>query len=164
MSLYIKFFGLALMLFAAMAVVRGYREYNERRISELSGFLLLLSHLEGQISRYLTPISEALSEYSDENLAPSGFISEISRGEGLYSAFTKCSSRLAIGNTAKKILEELFRRLGIGYKEEVLADIKDASERLCELLRDEKVSTVKNERVVTAVTACGVLGVFILLV
>ena len=46
----------------------------------------------------------------------------------------------------------------------MLADIKDASERLCELLRDEKVSTVKNERVVTAVTACGVLGVFILLV
>lgn len=152
------------MLFAAIAIVRSYRQYNERRISELSGFLLLLSHLEGQISRYLAPIREALSEYSDESLAPSGFLFEISRGADLYSAFIKCSPRLAIGDSAKKILEELFRRLGIGYKEEVLADIKDASARLGELLRDEKLSTVKNERVVTAVTASGVLGVFILLV
>ncbi len=164
MSLYVKLGGLALMLVASLRVLGGYREYNARRISELESFISLLSHAHGQISRYLTPITDALRGFSDKNLEESGFLGEISDGEGISSAFSKCSSRFALGNRAKEIITELFARLGGGYKEEVLADIEEASVRLEKILEDERESLPKNEKVISAVALAGVLGVFILLV
>ena len=164
MSLYIKLCGLALMLIASLGIVKSYREHNARRISETEGFILLLSHLEGRISRYLMPVADALRDFSDKKLDGTGFLREVAEGGKVDSAFAKTVPHLAIGDGAKEILVGLFSGLGSGYRDEVLGEIRESRSRLTAILEDERDSLQKNESVVSAITVAVTLGVFILLV
>lgn len=164
MSIYIKLFGLALMLLASLSILRGFRRYNAKRLSELEGFLLMIEHLEGRINRYLLPIADALRDFSNAALENIGFLGEIYEGADINSAFEKSSSRLSVGNGAKEMLGKLFSGLGFGYKDDVLKELRETSEKLRTALSNEQGATQKNEQVVSSVTIALVLGVFILLV
>lgn len=163
MTVYVKWGGLALMLIAALYVSGSYRRYVARRISEQEGLIALLAHIEGKISRYLTPPCEALRDFSNEALENIGFLREISKGASLSSALLNTLTSFAVGVETKKILKDLFAKLGGGYKEQVLADIREASSRIERILASERESLPKEERVCAAVTLAGSLGIFILL-
>ena len=163
MSFYIKLLGLALMLIAAISTIKGYREYVLRRISELESFISLLSFMRGKINRYLLPIPDIIKEFSDENLKRVGFLDAVSSGKGVDRAFEGASGRLSVGSKAKKILREAFEELGCGYKDEVLANVDDASENLEKILAEEKETLPKDIKVFGAVLCSAVMGVFIIL-
>lgn len=164
MSLYIKLCGLALMMIAALAISKGYREYVNRRISEQESFVSLLRHLEGRIRRYLMPIGEALGDFSDENLSRLGFFDGLANGEGLSQIFERLSPRFSLGEETRAALSEIFSRISLGYKDEVISEICDGAIRLEKILEKERVELRKNERVASVVLVASVFGAFILLV
>ena len=152
------------MLIAALSVARRYRNYTSRRISEQESIIALLKYAEGRIKRYLMMPRDAFSGFADKNLGRIGFFEEIKNCVDMAEVFEKISDRLSVGTEAMDVLGKLFSQMGKGYKEEVVAGIGEAVEKLEKILEEEKNELPGNEKVVTAVLSAGVLGVFIMLV
>ena len=152
------------MLVAALTVSKGYREYVARRLSEQESFIFLLRHMEEKISRYLTPVADALRDFSNDVLSRIGFFDGINEGETLGEAFLRITPRLSVGEETRSHLSSTFKSLSFGYREEVVANLHDAAARLEKILSEEKELLSKNERVVSAVLVASALGIFILLV
>ena len=164
MSLYIKWGGLALMMLSSLSVAKGYREYVARRLSEQESFISLIKHLEGYIRRYLMTPSEALSDFTDENLSRLGFLEKTSAGIPLSEAFDMISDKLSVGDVTKTAVSEIFAAISSGYKDEVLSAIGDGARSLEKALEEEREALTKNERVTSVVLVAAALGVFILFV
>lgn len=163
MSLYIKLFGLALLLISALSTVKRYREYNRRRIAEEEGFVSLLNYIKGRIKRYLTPVSEIVKEFSDEGLSRTGFLKEAAEGKSMISALESTYDKLSVCKEFKEVLKNAFSAIGVGYKDEVLSNLEEATDNLEKILEKEKETLHKDEKVFSSVLVAGVLGLFILL-
>lgn len=152
------------MMLASLAVIKGYREYIARRISEQESFISMLSHMEGKINRYLTPIVESLSDFIDDNLTRIGFFERMADGDSVYDAFNNVSAKLSVGEETKETLSETFGALSGRYKDEVLKKLREGISRLEGILSLEREELSKKERVASVVLVAAVLGIFILLV
>lgn len=152
------------MLIASVGTVKGYRGYIARRLSEQESLLAMFRHLEGRISRYLSPLRDALQDFEDDNLRQLGFYEKLSEGQSIKEVFEDLKPRLSVGENVKMIISESLSGLSLGYKDEVIAKIREVGDSLEKILKEERESLSKNERVASSVTVAAVLGIFILLV
>ena len=152
------------MLIASVGTVKGYRGYIARRLSEQESLLAMFRHLEGRISRYLSPLRDALQDFEDDNLRQLGFYEKLSEGQSIKEVFEDLKPRLSVGENVKMIISESLSELSLGYKDEVIAKIREVGDSLEKILKEERESLSKNERVASSVTVAAVLGIFILLV
>ena len=152
------------MPIASVGTVKGYRGYIARRLSEQESLLAMFRHLEGRISRYLSPLRDALQDFEDDNLRQLGFYEKLSEGQSIKEVFEDLKPRLSVGENVKMIISESLSELSLGYKDEVIAKIREVGDSLEKILKEERESLSKNERVASSVTVAAVLGIFILLV
>ena len=155
--------GLALIPMSAIFIGRGYRRYLDLGMAELYGFEKLLIHMEGKLSRYLTPISDMLRDFSDEALENAGFV-EAAKNNSLNCAFSQVKKKLAIDKNACEVLEKFFSDFGQGYKEDELRKISAAREELEKIIAFCREELPKNEKTVSALLLAASLGAGILLI
>ena len=77
MTWYLRIFGSALVLLAAIMLGRGYSAYAERAIEEYDAFLELLTYMKGRISCFLLPPSEIFRNFECDALEKCGFLSSV---------------------------------------------------------------------------------------
>lgn len=164
MSYYLRLMGGGLILLLSMIVGSGYSAYKDRRITESEGFIALISHIEGMISRFLSHGSSLWQGFSNGELETCGFLPMLRNGASPAEAFSDSRSRLAISKKAKEKLSEYFGAFGRGYREDEVKKASACRSELEEMLRTERAELENNVKAVKAVLFGTALGVIILLI
>lgn len=163
MSYYLRLFGGGLVLILAMLVGRGYSRFKSKRIAETEGFVALISHAEGMISRFLSHGSSLWQDFSNSELEASGFLPMLRKGASLSEAFSASESSLSINKRVKDRLSEYFDLFGRGYREDELKAAAACRSELEEMLGAERKELGNDVKTVNAVLFGTALGVVILL-
>ena len=123
MNLYLRWAGAAVIMVAALYTSREYSRFASRRLAQWRGFISLLTHLEGEISKFLARGEGLFRGFADAELEECGFLQNLREGDGLLSAFEKCQSKLLLPRECKDALCEFFSSFGRSYKESELASL-----------------------------------------
>ena len=164
MNVYFRWGGGAVLLVAAALVGREYTAYTERRISECEGFLSLLSHIEGKISKYLSFGDGLWRDFSDAELERVGFLPALREGLTASEAFSRCNARLSLGDDVRERLGAFFEDFGKEYMEGELKRLRLFREELAKIHAAECVELRKNAKVVRTLLIGAALGALILLI
>ena len=151
-------------MIAALFFCREYSLYAERRILQYKGFLSLLSHAEGMISRFLAKGEELWRGFSDSALEECGFLSDLREGRGLKEAFSSCENRLCLPRSVKDELSAFFSDFGRSYKEGQLSSLSAFRSSLEERLKAEEADLEKSVKVTKALILGGAMSVVILII
>ena len=162
MNLLFRWGGAALIMAGALFINNEYKQYINRRISEYRGFLSLISHAEGKISKYLSYGDGLWRDFSDDSLDMCGFIPLLRGGCTVYDAFEKSKKRLSLSKETKEFLSSSFKDLGRGYREGEISYLLDLKSRLTRGLEEEEMNAEKNKKVATALLFGGALAILIL--
>lgn len=123
MNLYIRIFGGAFIMIAALLVGKEYSRFSDKRIAELRGFLLFIRHIGAEVSKFLSSGEELFWRFENEALEASGFLPSLREGMGLKESFEFISKKLSIPSEQKEDLFEFFSGFGSDYREGELEKI-----------------------------------------
>lgn len=155
MNYYLRLVGAVLVGVGAILILRGYERYLNRRLEEYRGLISLVSHAEGEISKFLTYGSELFRNFTCPTLERCGLMSAIAEEGGLYSAFIKCRERMSLSSRAKEKIASMLSTLGTGYREGELVLLSEVREQLAAELAAEEVNVEKNISVARALLIGG---------
>lgn len=159
----LKYVGAAAVLGCAYLAARRYRKFLLRRVEECESFLKLIEHIKGEISCFLSPVGEVLSNYCDEALSEVGLLTGTAQGMSLYDAYKGCEGKLSVGDEAREILERLFSELGKKYKNETVAALGRAEETLSAYTARVKDRMRDDMKLAAALIFGGAMGLLLLL-
>ena len=162
MNIYLRVGGAALVAVGALFISREYEKYLARRGDEYRGLVALISHAEGQISRFLAYGVALWRGFEDESLERCGLLSELREGKSLSEAFDSCSVKMSLPRAVVKEISAKLSSLGRDYLDGELATLGDIRSRLTELLKSEEDTREKNVKVVRALLLGGALCAIIL--
>ena len=157
MTLYLRLGGTALIMIAALLICHGYELYLNKRLEEYCGLILLISHVEEEISLFLSYGSRLWSGFHNDALEKCGLLSLLREGHSISSAFSESMRRMSLSKTAAEELSKEFDRLGKGYKDSELRLLSSIRERLSLELESERCETEKNLKVLKALLLGGAL-------
>jgi hypothetical protein len=162
MNTFLRLGGAALVAIGALFVSKEYEKYLVKRGDEYRGLLALLSHAEGQISKFLAYGSALWRNFDDESLERCGLLPELRDGKGLSEAFEVCAPKMSLPRAVVKEISKSLSSLGNDYLEGELSALREIRERLTELLKNEEEQREKNIKVVRALLLGGALCAIIL--
>ena len=164
MSLYLRLGGSALVMIAALLISRCYEKYLLKRVDEYSGLVLLVTHMENQISKYLAYGNQLWSDFRHDGLEKCGFLPILRECGSISEALKSVGNKMSLSPASRECLVESFSRLGRGYLEaelNLIREIKDSINADLELERD---SAEKNIKVARALLLGGALAVVIMVI
>ena len=164
MSIYLRWGGAILLMLGALFVSREYEKYLRRRVAEYRGLVSLINHAEDRIKKSLAHGSGLWRDFSDGAMERCGILDLLRSGEGLYSAFSACSDRLALSREAKARIAEELSTLGRGYMNDELERLSAVGSRLTAECEFEEADADKNIKVSRALLLGGALSAVILVI
>ena len=162
MSATLKLFGLSLLLFAAYLVGAGYSSYCKKRLSQLEAFVLLITHINKEITLFLSTQGNILSGF--ENSTIDEFIEKVGEIGNLYDAFCAVCGNFCLSENMKEKLKAYFFDFGSNYREGELMRTKlFLSEVSEDLKREEQTAPNRIRLAYTLIFALSLSIVIILL-
>ena len=162
MNLLFRWGGAAMIMAGALLINREYGRYLDRRVSELQGFLMLLTHAEGKISKYLSYGRGLWKDFSNDALSKCGFLKLLDEKCSVSEAFEKCKDKTALSSDAKQLLSSSFREMGQGYKDGELSVLSEIKNKLSARLETEAEQAVKDKKVASALILGGAIATVIM--
>ena len=153
----IKVIGAGVIMIFAIVVGREYSDYAGRRAEQLRGFLYLICHIRGRISRFLAFGDGLCYGFECDALESVGFLPLVREGTNLYDAFEKCKSRLSLSGAQKKILSDFFLGFGMDYKDGELERMTDFLANYEKITERDVENMTKNVQVARALLFGGAL-------
>lgn len=160
----LRLFGGGLILVGAIVAGREYSSYTARRLGQYQGFVALLSHIEGMISRFLAGGEELFRSFSHPFLEETELLRRLREGESPYDAFAATEDKLLIGERERESLSVFFKELGSGYRESEIERVSALRAELSAGYKEEKAALEKSRSVVNTLLMGGAMGIFILLI
>lgn len=151
-------------MIAALYAGREYSRFAELRLARWRGFAALLSHIEGEISRFLASGERLWRGFADDELEKCGFLQNLREGDSLSAAFEKCRGGLLLPEECKARLAELFNSFGKGYKEDELASLSAFRASFEKEYEAERERLEKSVKVTRALLLGGALSAAIMLI
>lgn len=164
MSLYIRLGGAAVVMIAALLISRCYEKYLLKRVDEYSGLVLLVRHMENEITKYLAYGSRLWSDFRHDGLEKCGFLPALRECGSICEALSNIGDRMSLSRVSREHLAESFSRLGRGYLDEELSLLSEIKDSLSEELDTERIEAEKNIRVVRALLLGGALAVVVMVI
>lgn len=164
MGIYLKWAGAGVILLCALMVGRDYTAYVRERLSQYRGFVALLSHIEGMISRFLTPQDGLWHSFSDDALEKCGFLPALRSGKGLSEAFIGCVDGLSLSDLTKQRLSDFFSGFGRDYMDGEIARVGELRSELESGLKKEESELEKSLKITNALLLAGAVGLVILII
>ena len=153
-----------MILLCALFVGREYTAYIKKRLSEYRGFASLIAHIEGMISRFLTPQDSLWQSFSDEVLEKCGFLAALREGGSLSDAFEACRASLSLSDGVKSRLSSFFSGFGAEYMDGELSRSSDFRSELEDGLKKEESELEKSLKITNALLLAGSVGIVILII
>ena len=160
----VRIIGCALILFAILLIRKEYSLYVNRKISELCGFSTLLSHMESEISKYLSCGKQMWQRLSCDALERSGFLQLLKDGHAPEKAILLCKDRLLISKEMQDSLLEFFKSFGSEYKDGTLKKIAEYRSGFDKKSDEEKNELQKNLKITSTLLLGGGLTLLILVI
>lgn len=164
MSFYLRFLGGGLVMIAAMITSGEYSAYAKRRLSQYSGLVALLSHMEGMISRFLASGDGLWRGFENEALESTGLLSSLKEGKSLAAAFSECEGKFALTKEAKGRIGDFLAGLGRGYRSGELEMISAFRASLEKEMAEEQQSLEKSVKITRALLLGGALAFLIMII
>ena len=162
MSYSIKLFGLALILVSAWLAGVGYSSYRKRRLSEIKGFVQLITYIEKRVTLFLSTQRQMLVGYEDESI--SSFIGEVTAGKTFFDAFSSVKGKMWLSEEMKEKLSDFFFEFGKSYRDSELKRIEMFKKEIIEIQnREEEETPGKIKLLYTLLFALALSVVIILL-
>ena len=160
----IRLFCFSLILLFAFLFGRAYSSYCKRRVDTLESLCRMLSDLEEGISVSLTTPADFFSDYREELLESSGFLSGVRSGEGMAEAFSHSGLPATLGEESTKRLSRFFTEFGGSYREGELRRIEIFRAELTEAYKEEREKLSDRIKLVYTLLVSGSRGLIILLI
>ena len=164
MSIYLKWAGAGIILLCALFVGKDYSAYIKKRLSEYRGFTELILHIEGMISRFLTPQDSLWQNFSSDALEKCGFLSALRSGKGLSEAFDASKPSLSLSDELKDRLSGFFHGFGGEYLDGEISRTSDFRSELEDGLKVEESELEKSLKITNALLLAGAVGIVILII
>lgn len=162
MSFYLRVVGAMLLAIFALLFANSYSAYVRRSLSELEGFVTLLSHIRGKISVSLASQSVLFSELDCDSLERCGFLPSVRGGALARDAFR--SAKFALSKDARGVLSSFFSEFGHGYKADEIARIDSTLSECERILKSEREQAPKDVKLVYTLLVALTLGLVIFLI
>lgn len=164
MSLYFRLGGAALVMIAALLISRYYEKYLLKRVDEYSGLVLLVTHMENEITKYLAYGNRLWSNFRHDGLEKCGFLPVLRECGSISEALSNVGDRMSLSRASREHLAESFSRLGRGYLDEELGLLSEIKDSLSAELDTERIEAEKNIKVVRALLLGGALAVVVMVI
>ena len=159
-----KYAGFLLILLAAFFVSEEYRRRVKRRVAECRDFLAFLSHMRVQVGCFLKPTKQLGEGFHSESLSEAGFIDALAVSDSIGQAFSACESRLSLSRDEKETLSLFFSSFGEGYLDGQIKLIDAANAKMESLYASLASESVKNTRLVMAISVTAAIGLIIFVI
>ena len=157
----LKYIGIVFLLAGLVGVYSSYRAYTERRLSELSAFIKLISGLKDEIELYSRPLGRYLSSFRECALENAGVDFSGSCAEESYR---RARGSLSVGESADETLLTFFSSVGSGGRGGEVARCERTVDKLRAIEEEERIALGKNRTSVGAIFAAVGLTVTILVI
>lgn len=164
MSVYLKWAGAAVILLSALFVGKEYSAYVRQRLEQYRGFVALILHIEGMISRFLTPQDGLWRDFNNDALQKCGFLPLLREGKGLSGAFESVKASLALSEETKEMLSDFFGNFGGNYLDGEMSRTADFRTQLENGLKQEESELEKSLKISNALLVAGAVGIVILII
>ena len=159
-----RIIGCALIFLAILLIRREYSIYVSCKTSELCGFSLLLSHMESEISKYLSYGREMWHRLACDGLERSGFLQLLKNGHAPDEALALCKNRLLISKETQQSLSDFFKSFCSEYKDGALKKISEYRIDFDKKLEEEKKELQKSLKITSTLLLGGGLTLLILVI
>ena len=156
----LKYLGMLAIFIASVMPAFEYAKRHRRKIAEYELFIRLADGLYEQISTYMRPISDFLSEFDFSPISDLGL--KFSSRCDFGAEFSRVLHRLSVSDTARSALAEFFSALGGSAKEDELRRLLALRQTLAGELECDKRSSEKSLGVHRAV--CCAVGLILVIV
>ena len=154
----LKLVGGIIVIISSVFVAVAHRNFQERRLRTLDGFIALLMYIKGQVDCYALPLYEILMSVPPEILC------NCNCPEGAESLDELVSeSRIYLEEESLRLLEAFSVEFGSTFREEQLRRCDFYLNSLVEERKRLSEDVVKRSRVGSALSICSSLGLLILL-
>nr|MBE6545326.1 hypothetical protein [Oscillospiraceae bacterium] len=150
MSVYLRLGGAALITLCAVFVGREYSSFADRRLSQLRGFLALISHFEREISKSLAFGDGLWRGFNNGALSECGFLTALMETGSLSEAFSLCEDSLSLSKEQSGMLCGFFSGFGSNYKDGELRRIGEFRAELDAVIDRESDNLAKSVSVTKA--------------
>ena len=157
------YFGTFSVIAAVYILWRTYCSYLCSELSDARTFLAALSDYREKMRCYLSSPRAWASDYSDERLGDSGFLSRLASGEEMTYVFRELREEYYLTDRVNEILNSCFDRLGEGYLDTELEVLASAIAALGEEVRSMSDELKNRERVAGALLGAFAVGTVILI-
>ena len=159
-----KFIGLFLVLLSVAWITTEYSRGQNRRLSELLGFIEFISKMRIGIGCFMKKGKELAEGVECKALEEVGFLGALSDGCSLSEAYEACRGRLSVGKREREILDGLFSSVGSGYLADGVRVVDKAEGELTKIADGLRGEVAKNIKLFGVLAAAGSVGVIILAV
>ena len=159
-----KYVGILCVLLAAFLVSGEYRRRVKKRVSECREFLAFLSHMRVQVGCFLKPAKQLGEGFESESLTDAGFIQALATSDSIGQAFSLCEPRLSLSCEEKEVLSLFFSSFGEGYLDGQIKLIDATHARMESLYASLASESVKNTRLVAAISVTAAIGLIIFVI
>ncbi len=154
----------ALALVCAMCVSREYKRFTDKKFAFYDGFLSLLSYIKNELSCRGRSLAEWASEFENDALYETGFISKLRESGSLHTAFVSVKDKLlGVCDDGIKLLDGYFSSFGKSYKREEEGEACQVFSELSRISETERAAGQKNIKAVRTLSFAVALGLIILL-
>lgn len=164
MSIYLRWGGAILIMLSALWLSRAYRDYLDKGVRELRGFISLITHIEAKVGCFLTPSDGLWSTFSDTALVQNGFLSALESGKTLSEAFEDCSSSLTVRTEERELLSDFFSSFGTGYRDTETNRCQRVLKALSTSLSSYEERAEKDKSIASALLLGGALAIVIMII
>lgn len=164
MSVYLRLGGAAIITLLAVFVGREYSAFADRRLSQLRGFLDLVSHFEREISKFLASGDGLWRGFCNDALTECGFLSALAERGSLSEAFRDCEDSLSLSGEQISMLGGFFGGFGGDYRDGELRRIAAFRAELEALIDRESDSLSKSVSVTKALLLGGGLAMAVMVI
>lgn len=164
MSVYLRLGGAAIITLAAVFVGREYSAFADRRLSELRGFLSLITHIEKEISKFQSCGDGLWRGFFDDPLTDCGFLPSLAETGSPSEAFSRCEDRLSLSGEQRELLFGFFADFGSDYREGELRRLAEFRTKLNAILEAETENLKKSVKVTKTLLLGGGLAAAIMVI
>ena len=159
----IRYLGMALLFFSALAASGLYADRRRARLLELEAWLILTVTLREEISTHLRPLREALSELSLPPLMHSGFLEAVREGQSVRRAWEMSSAKSTLMGDARRAVDGLLATLGRSHRAEELDRLAVHEQRLRSLVETERADGARAVRLCRTLCTSAALALALVL-
>ena len=161
--IFIKCIGALFVLVGALVISGAYSRYYTKSVEECKQLLSFIREIREDISSFLLPQSKLGKRASRYPCDGNPFFSALARGQTLADAYEESADRMNVPEGFKRVLSELFSRLGRSYASEEAARIDSAVASLQQELNELEERAIKDVKCARTVILAVALGAVILL-